>query len=145
MERDPTYGEEIARRWPDVAPYLPQRSGAGGDQVHIHLHQAPAVPDQKVSAEQRGWDLLHAMAPYLLIAGLLAVIVCGSLAILAYAFTMVMAMLLALVASAEALAGAAVALVVAVALAAAGIGHLVHGGGTTVTGNRNTVNERKRN
>jgi hypothetical protein len=140
-QHEPTYGEEIARRWPDVVPYLPQRSGSGTDQpqVHLHLHQhdAPAVP--LPTAEQRGWALLHALVPYLVIAALVAFIVCGSLAILAYAFTMVMAMLLAIVASAAALAGTAVALLAGIALAAAVIGHLLHGGGTTVTGNKNTI------
>lgn len=140
-QNEPTYGEEIARRWPDVVPYLPQRSGSGTDQpqVHLHLHQhdAPAIPSP--TAEQRGWALLHALVPYLVIAALVAFIVCGSLAILAWAFTMVMAMLLAIVASAAALAGTAVALLAGIALAAAVIGHLLHGGGTTVTGNKNTI------
>lgn len=142
--RDPTYGEEIALRWPDVVPYLPQRSGAAADQqqVHIHLHHhdaPPPAPQPTATMEQRGWAMLHSMIPYLVIAAMVAFIICGSLAILAYAFSMVMAMLLSIVASAEALAGASVALLAGIALAAAVIGHLLHGGGTTVTGDKNTI------
>lgn len=145
---DPTYGEEIAERWPGVVPYLPQRSGAASEQpqVHLHLHHHEAPPPAPVPApamDQRGWQLLHALVPYLVIAALVAFIICGSLAILAYAFTMVMALLLSIVASATALAGASVAMVVAVAVAAAVIGHLLHGGGTTVTGNKNTITQEK--
>lgn len=141
---DPTYGEEIAERWPGVVPYLPQRSGAASEQpqVHLHLHHhdapvPPAAPSPTM--EQRGWQMLHALVPYLVIAALVAFIICGSLAILAYVFAMVMALLVSIVASAVALAGAAVGLVLTVAVAAAVIGHLLHGGGTTVTGNKNMI------
>lgn len=149
MDREPTYGE-IVRAMP-ADPVLRRRAqadawarevsdAAPAGQVHLHYHEAPAVP--AVRAEP-GWDLLHRLVPYFLAAALVAFIVGGSIAILAYAFAMVMGMLVVLIHSLVALVFSAVACIAVVAVLAGIVRPLFTGPSVNttnhVTGNKNRI------
>jgi hypothetical protein len=119
---------------------------AGGNELHLHYHEAPvpvAAGPAPASRDDAGWALLNRLAPWLILAGMLTLIVTGCGVVLVWA----LGLLVVLIHSLLALVVAGIGVIGAVAVLAAVLktpSVWIKGNGNSITGSTKTTTTKGR-